>query len=326
MPLSLIFTAADADSAELLTNKNVRSHQRDALPSLWLRINFNVCAAVGGMEPIMLKRLLTGAVLVAILIPVFIFYDTFALPLLFAAVAAVAMYETAKCVGIADKKHLPVTLPAYLIAAVLPFFQYSLGASGSPYIIAVAAVLVFVLYALGVFGVVKRPLSPMTQFLTMLVYVSGASVSVTAVAFEENGGFILPFLFLGSWLTDTFAYLCGTLFGRHKLIPKVSPKKTVEGSVGAILFTLAFFALYGLLVASLTELTPNYPALMLTGFALSVLSQIGDLNASYIKRVYGIKDYGRIFPGHGGMLDRFDSVIAIAPVICLLSLAFTYFN
>ncbi len=278
------------------------------------------------MELIMLKRLLTGAVLVAILIPVFIFYDTLALPAAFAVIASVAMYETAKCVGIADKNHLTVTIPACLIAAILPFYQYSLGASGAPAIIAGAALAVFIVYALGVFGVIKHPLAPMTQFLTMLVYVSGASVSVVAVSAGENGGLILLFLFLGSWLTDTFAYLCGTLFGRHKLIPKVSPKKTVEGSVGAVIFTLIFFALYGLLVSSLTELAPCYPALMLTGLALSVLSQIGDLNASYIKRVYGIKDYGRIFPGHGGMLDRFDSVIAIAPVIYLLSLAFTYFN
>lgn len=289
-------------------------------------INNNVCAAVGGMELIMLKRFLTGAVLVAILIPVFIFYDTITIPVVFALIAVTAMYETAKCVGIADKKHLSVTVPACLISAILPFYQYFLGDNGRPVILAAAALIVFTVYALSVFGVIKRPLAPMTHFLTMLVYVSGAAVSVVAVASGENGGFILLFLFLGSWLTDTFAYLCGTLFGRHKLIPKVSPKKTVEGSVGAVVFTLVFFALYGVLVASVTELTPDYAALMLTGFMVSILSQIGDLNASFIKRTYGIKDYGNIFPGHGGVLDRFDSVIAIAPVIYILSLVLTYFN
>ncbi len=278
------------------------------------------------MENIMLERILTGAVLVAILIPVFIFYDTAALPALFAVVAVVSMYEMAKCVGISGKKHLSVTVPAYLLAVILPFYQFTLAENGRPAILAVASLSVFVIYALYVFDVVQKPLSPIAQFLTLLVYVSGATVSIVGVASMENGGFILIFLFLGSWLTDTFAYFCGTFFGRHKLIPKVSPKKTVEGSVGAVIFTLVFFTLYGLLVASVTDLTPDYPALMLTGFILSLVSQIGDLNASAIKRRYGIKDYGNLFPGHGGMLDRFDSVIAIAPVICLLSLVLTYFR
>ncbi len=274
----------------------------------------------------MLKRSLTGIVLVAILIPVFIFYDTAALPTFFAFISVVAMFEIARCIGIADKKHLTVTLPAYLIAAVLPFYQFFLGENGCPLVLAAAATMVFAVYALCVFGVIKNELSPTTHFLTMLVYVSGAAVSAVAIAPEKNGGFVLLFLFLGSWLTDTFAYFCGTLFGRHKLIPKVSPKKTVEGSVGAIVFTVASFALYGLLVASITDLTPNYFALIITGLILSILSQIGDLNASFIKRQYGIKDYGKIFPGHGGVLDRFDSVIAIAPLIYLLSLVLTYFN
>ncbi len=273
----------------------------------------------------MLKRTLTGAVLVAILIPVFIFYDTLALPVAFALVAAAALYEMAKCVGIADKKQLSVTLPAYFLALILPFYQYFIGDDGAPSFLAGAAVAVYAVYALGVFDVIKKPLLPLTQFLSMLIYVSGAAVSVVATSQVEHGGFILIFLFLGSWLTDTFAYLCGSLFGKHKLIPRVSPKKTVEGSVGATIFTLIFFALYGLLVASVTELTPSYPALMITGLLLSVLSQIGDLNASYIKRTYGIKDYGSIFPGHGGFFDRFDSVIAIAPFVYLLT-SLTYFN
>lgn len=274
----------------------------------------------------MLKRSLTGIVLVAILIPVFIFYDTAALPTFFAFISVVAMFEIARCIGIADKKHLAVTLPAYLIAVVLPFYQFFLGENGCPLVLAAAAAMVFAVYALCVFGVIKNELSPMTHFLTMLIYVSGAAVSAVAIAPEKNGGFVLLFLFLGSWLTDTFAYFCGTLFGRHKLIPKVSPKKTVEGSVGAIVFTVASFTLYGLLVASITDLTPNYFALIITGLILSILSQIGDLNASFIKRQYGIKDYGKIFPGHGGVLDRFDSVIAIAPLIYLMSLVLTYFN
>lgn len=272
----------------------------------------------------MLTRLLTGIVLVILLVPVIIFYDTIALPLVFALIAVVSLYEMAKCVGIADKKFLPLTIIAYAIAVLLPILQYLAPASGLTYTLAVASVAVYVVYALSVFDVI-RPMSRIPQFVSMIVYIGGAVVSVTATASLPNGGFIVPLIFLGSWLTDTFAYLCGTLFGRHKLIPKVSPKKTVEGSVGAVIFTLAAFALYGYIVGAVTDLTVNYLPLMLTGLALSVISQIGDLNASCIKRAYGVKDYGNIFPGHGGMLDRFDSVMAVSPILYLAASIFTYF-
>ncbi len=275
----------------------------------------------------MLKRLLTGIVLIILLVPVFIFYDTVAPAVLFALIAVTSTYETAKCVGINDKKHLAVTIPAYIISASLPFFQYTSESFIGASVIASAALIVFIIYAAGVFGFRKNDPSPIVQFVTMIIYIGGASVSFVSVAGLPFGGFILPLLFLGSWGSDTFAYCCGSLFGRHKLIPKVSPKKTVEGSVGAVIFTVLFFALYGYIVtAAVPDAKADYTALVITALFLSILSQIGDLNASFIKRIYGIKDYGNIFPGHGGMLDRFDSVIAIAPILYILSLFVTYFS
>ncbi len=263
-------------------------------------------------------------VLVVLLIPVIIFYDTVALSMVFALISVVSLYEMAKCVGIADKKHLTVTVPIYLVSAILPIYQYVAADYKKAYVLIVASIIVYCLYALGVFGVLK-PMTPLLQFLSMFIYIGGAAVAVTAIASLPNGRLIIPLVFIGSWLTDTFAYLCGTLFGRHKLIPKVSPKKTVEGSVGAVIFTLAAFALYGYVVESVTSLSVNYLPLILTGLLLSVISQIGDLNASSIKRAYSVKDYGNIFPGHGGMLDRFDSVMAVCPILLLASVLFTYF-
>ena len=125
--------------------------------------------------------------------------------------------------------------------------------------------------------------------------------------------------FIGAWVSDTFAYFTGRLLGRHKLAPAISPKKTVEGSIGGIVFAVAVFAAYGLILAS-RGFSPNYLALCLAGLFVSILSQIGDLALSLIKREYGVKDYGKLFPGHGGVLDRFDSVIATAPIILILSL------
>lgn len=273
----------------------------------------------------MLTRLLTGIVLVILLAPVIVFYDTVAAPIVFALIAAVSVYEMAKCIGYTDKKRVCLVLVAAVIVGALPFMEYFTPSKVLSVTLAIASLLIYVIYALGVFNVMKS-LAPAPQFATTVIYVGGAVTALTAITQLPHGGLILPLVFLGSWLTDTFAYLCGTFFGRHKLIPRVSPKKTIEGSVGAVIFTVISFAVYGLAIAKVTSLTVNYVSLILTGLLLSVLSQIGDLNASFIKRAYGVKDYGSIFPGHGGMFDRFDSVMAVAPVIYIAALIFTYFN
>ena len=117
---------------------------------------------------------------------------------------------------------------------------------------------------------------------------------------------------------DTFAYFCGRLFGRHKLIVEISPKKTVEGSIGGTLFCVGAFLLYGLILQVAFDLSPRYVMLGVAGLLAAFISQIGDLIASLIKREHGVKDYGFIFPGHGGVLDRFDSILAIAPLLWIL--------
>ena len=128
-------------------------------------------------------------------------------------------------------------------------------------------------------------------------------------------------VFIGPWVSDTFAYLTGRAIGRHKLIPEVSPKKTVEGAVGGIVFAALAFVLYGWIIkrffAPSIDVNPLFMAL--SGVIVAVVSQIGDLAMSVIKRRYGIKDYGNLFPGHGGVLDRFDSVLLTAPVVVMLS-------
>ena len=109
------------------------------------------------------------------------------------------------------------------------------------------------------------------------------------------------------------------LFGKHKLIPSVSPKKTIEGSLGGIFFCIIGCIVYGYVIKAVSggEAEIHVAFLALLGLIISVVSQVGDLIFSLIKRRYDIKDYGFIFPGHGGVLDRFDSVIATAPLILI---------
>ncbi len=124
--------------------------------------------------------------------------------------------------------------------------------------------------------------------------------------------------FIAAWITDTGAYFTGVFLGKHKLAPEISPKKTVEGSVGGMLACIAAFIVYAIIIKA-----QPYAVILfaVSGLILSVIAQIGDLSMSLIKREYQIKDYGVVFPGHGGILDRFDSVLFTAPAsLILLSL------
>jgi phosphatidate cytidylyltransferase len=137
--------------------------------------------------------------------------------------------------------------------------------------------------------------------------------------------YLIPFVF--GWVTDTFAYFTGRLFGKHKLIPAVSPKKTVEGAIGGAVCCAIVSVVYGFVIGKCFDgVAPNYIVLALCGLIIAVVSQIGDLVMSAIKRQYGIKDYGKLLPGHGGLLDRFDSCMAVTVVLALINAYFPLFE
>jgi phosphatidate cytidylyltransferase len=127
----------------------------------------------------------------------------------------------------------------------------------------------------------------------------------------------IPFI---AWVCDTCAYFVGRTFGRHKLVPQLSPKKTIEGAIGGIIGAVLVGAIFGyVLYRNVTHDTGVILVLILITFAGSIISQLGDLLASGIKREHKIKDYGNVIPGHGGIMDRFDSVIFVTPCIYFLA-------
>lgn len=134
----------------------------------------------------------------------------------------------------------------------------------------------------------------------------------------ENGIYLVWMIFISSWISDTFAYLTGVMIGRHKLAPVLSPKKSIEGSVGGIVGAALFGALFGMYMDRALGLERFAVILAVVGGVGSVISQVGDLAASAIKRNHDIKDYGKLIPGHGGIMDRFDSVIFTAPITYFL--------
>ncbi len=227
-------------------------------------------------------------------------------------VSLIGLYELNRIEGV--EKKLPgvlsyiCSIAFYLLLYFFPEMESMLFVTGSLTVLLIAYVVTFPRYR---FEQVSMPFFGLFYVSVMLSYV---------VRLRDIGSGLLVFLiFISSWGCDTCAYCAGILFGRHKMTPKLSPKKTVEGAVGGMAGAALLGALFGLIFAE--RLAPLFhsfsPALGCALICLvgSVGSQIGDLAASAIKRNFDIKDYGHLIPGHGGILDRFDSVIFVAPAI-----------
>ena len=158
-----------------------------------------------------------------------------------------------------------------------------------------------------------------------LFYVSVMLSYIYQVRILEDGAWIIWLAFIGAWGSDTCAYCVGILIGKHKVTPKLSPKKSLEGCIGGVLGAALIGFIYAAAIQDyVTEIQNPQLMFAVIGAASSVISQIGDLAASAIKRNHNIKDYGRLIPGHGGILDRFDSIIFTAPIVYYLTVLFIY--
>lgn len=156
----------------------------------------------------------------------------------------------------------------------------------------------------------------MLGFVSIVFSVSLSSLAVIRSEFSVAYT-LLPFLF--AWITDSGAYFFGISLGKHKLVPQLSPKKTVEGSVGGILMCIISALLYTWILNRFFDIqlfaSSSYIIMAVISAIASIISQFGDLTLSAIKRNFNVKDYGKILPGHGGVLDRFDSLIFVAPFV-----------
>lgn len=274
----------------------------------------------------MLKRILTAIIGIPLLIPFVIFSDTWALPVLTALFTAVAVFEILRCTGMLKKLPVAVVSFAVAIAAqILPrlikgdtFFAAMLLA----YISYVVVVMTFAVFSKG-----NIKLNDATQTATMVVYVSfGFSALILLRDLSSQYGIVLFLLaFLIPWVCDGAAYFVGVFFGKHKMIPDVSPKKTVEGAIGGIVGGVLVTAVFGIVMHLGFGKEPNYILLLAIAFVGCLVSQWGDLIASLLKREYGVKDYGHLFPGHGGVMDRFDSLFTVNAFVYIVLRVFEAF-
>lgn len=274
-------------------------------------------------------RILTSIGIAVFGLPLLIFSDYVVYPIALGLLCAISVFELLRVFGM--EKKLAIAVPSYILALLLPFFSYKplFAIDEKSYMLILALAIFFYLIYLAGYTVLSRgrlSFSSLSATFTAITYVTVCFTAMSLLRYMENGEYLFELIFIGAWVCDTFAYFTGRFFGKHKLAPELSPKKTIEGSIGGILFTVGGFALYGFIIECFDpSLDANYFTLCILGLVISLVAQVGDLFASLIKREHGIKDYSKILPGHGGILDRFDSILIVSPVLMVACTLFPPF-
>ncbi|MBQ3081462.1 MAG: phosphatidate cytidylyltransferase [Clostridia bacterium] len=259
----------------------------------------------------MKTRIITATVALAAFIPVLFFSDTIVFPIVIGLLSAVASYETVSALGAKDEKAISIVSAIFCFAT--PFLaRYAMGG----FILTVFAYLFYML-CLCVFLFPRVSAKQIMASAGSVIFVSAAFFGIVAIHEMYSYDYLL--IFICAWMTDTAAIFGGKLFGKHKLAPNLSPKKTVEGMISGVVGAVLGFLVFTLVQDLCFDMEVNYLTRLLIAIPASFVSQVGDLVASAIKRDCGIKDYGKLFPGHGGVMDRFDSVmfVSLAALLCM---------
>ena len=263
----------------------------------------------------MKTRIITALVCIPVLVAILL-SGSFVIAAAIGIVAVIGLYEFYKAVGLFEKKALCAI--GYLACLIIPALvcvaeYFPVGNIVS----ALIYILVFALFSIFLYNHEKTTVQDVGLIVLGIIYVPYFLTDIVRIRLLENGNIYIWLVFIAAFLTDTCAYFCGISIGKHKLCPKVSPKKTVEGAIGGILGCTVFCLIYGLAMSKYFLIPIDFIKLGILGVITALASEIGDLVASIIKRHCGIKDYGTLFPGHGGILDRCDSIIFVAPVVYL---------
>lgn len=231
----------------------------------------------------------------------------------------IAVYELLQATGLSNKKGLLIiSVVADVVMTICIISR----------ITAVFPAIYVWLVALFIYYMSTRPNTELKDIATsfvLTVYVCFMFGHLLIIYGMNKGATLIWSVLVCAFLTDTFAMLGGRFFGKHKLCPQLSPKKTVEGAICGVIGCVISMMVYCLICQKFLGYNPNYLNALIIGAGASVVSQLGDLSASCIKRQFGIKDYGNIMPGHGGVMDRIDSLLFVSPFICYALTIFPIF-
>lgn len=271
----------------------------------------------------MKQRILVAVIFVPLLFAVMFFAPAWAFAVVTALIAALSAWELIAAVGAGARKRICL-YGAVGAAAVQAGVLLGRGDYVFRIVLFLLMVVMFVEAIRAFAG--EHPI-PFAQ-IAAVIFAGGVMAcflsSLLSLKLYENGRLWVLIPFVSAFVTDGGAYFVGVFLGKHKATPHISPKKTYEGFAGGLVIGTAAVVLYGLIL-TLCGIAVNFAAMTVYGLAGAVVTEIGDLAFSMIKREYGVKDYGHLLPGHGGMLDRFDSMVFTAPVIYLLTQVFPAF-
>lgn len=266
----------------------------------------------------MKTRVMVGVVAVPLIFILILFAPVWMFGFVLGLISAIAAWEMLNCVC----KDIPKRMVAYSsVGAFLLPFGTSIGAYmlTERFVLWGLVVIMFCELMLTFLREEKMPFEPIVMVLFSGFVLPMLFTSLIRIDMMNSGKYLLLMVFIVAFASDSFAYFAGMFLGKHKLAPQLSPKKTIEGSIGGFVGTIVCMLIYGFIMKA-CGFNVNFVVLAIYGYLGSLVGQLGDLSFSAIKRLQNIKDYSNLIPGHGGVLDRFDSMLFIAPLIELLLL------
>lgn len=256
-------------------------------------------------------RLSSAAILVALLLLV-----TFAPPWVFTiavcAVCLIVLHEIMVTFKQETKRSMVVIDYVFALLYMVTAFFKRTDTNDSVYMLTVLFVMALLIFS--VLGHKEIHFHDVCASLFLVIYSVLFLMPLSIMRHQENGLALVFLAFIGAWLPDTAAYFAGSLFGRRKLIEEISPNKTVAGAIGAVVGAVISFLIYGAILSSM-GFAVQFARLVVLSLICGVIAQFGDLSASVMKRAYKAKDFGKLIPGHGGLVDRVDSLIFVTPVV-----------
>lgn len=265
----------------------------------------------------MLTRIIVALVLAPLFLVDMLFFPSVCLAVTISGIAAMASYELLRATKVAHSNHVYIYTAVACIAIPLGYwFGYGSTVTRGVVICLMAALFFTAIRRFGTPEEISYQHIMVCLFGGLIIPLSlSALVQLKAM---ENGNYFVLLPVVSAFATDIGAYFAGVSLGKHKGITKVSPNKSLEGYIGGIVSGCVFMMIYGLVAGKIGNLTVTLPIMAVYGLLGSAITELGDLSFSLIKRQCGVKDYGNLMPGHGGMMDRFDSMCFAAPLLLVL--------
>lgn len=263
----------------------------------------------------MFKRVVSGIVLVIIIVAVLMLGG----PYLFAfnlLIAGIAFFELTKAMKVRGNQTKPCLIEYFGLLGVIGYYLIVYFANTQTYIMLSITLTIVAILFVYVFTFPKYEANQIIATVFSFIYAPIMLSYLYMTRCLDYGIYIVWLIFISSWICDTCAYFVGVAIGKHKMAPILSPKKSIEGAVGGVAGSAIVGLIYAFILLKLGVSSENmiwvYPVISSVG---AMISMVGDLAASAIKRNFDIKDYGKLIPGHGGIMDRFDSVVFTSPMI-----------